>query len=306
MDWDSEYWSAGKLLLTSEYVVIDGAKALAIPCRFGQSLKVKNNHSGKIHWIGKTNTGEVWIECELASPSLDVVSANDDEKAQKLSIYLRSAKELSVIFPTSGAQVETNLDFPRDWGLGSSSTLLTNIAKWLQINPFEFHFAVSNGSGYDIACGMSGKPLIYQTIDQQASFEEIDFDPDFKDHIYFIHLNQKQISDKEVDRYSELKKELNLKEITSIFSGITEEIRNANSLDKFNLLINEHEILMSHALQRDTIKESLFQMYAGGTIKSLGAWGGDFVMVTAQKKEDLEYFKNKGFNTILRFDEMIS
>jgi hypothetical protein len=35
----------------------------------------------------------------------------------------------------------------------------------------------------------------------------------------------------------------------------------------------------------------------------LGAWGGDFIMVTASQK-DLQYFKNKGYQTIIPFAEM--
>ena len=34
------FYSPGKLLLTGEYVVLDGAKSLAIPTIFGQSLNI--------------------------------------------------------------------------------------------------------------------------------------------------------------------------------------------------------------------------------------------------------------------------
>ena len=42
--------SHGKLLLTSEYVVLDGAKALALPTKFGQSLSILPNNKGNISW----------------------------------------------------------------------------------------------------------------------------------------------------------------------------------------------------------------------------------------------------------------
>lgn len=304
MGWDKEYWSPGKLLITSEYAVIDGAKALAIPCKFGQDLKVEDNHTGIIDWTGKTNTDETWLTCQFDSKTLAVISSNDSEKARRLSKYLLSAKNLSSIFPIAGASIETNLDFPADWGLGSSSTLLTNIAKWLAIDAFELHFAVSKGSGYDIACGLSKSPILYHATNQKASFSKVDFDPVFKDNIYFIHLNQKQISDSEVTRYSEIKKEIDLHAVVEKFTGLTEQILNANALETFEALLVEHENLMSHVLQRETIRESHFQMYSGGVIKSLGAWGGDFVMVTAKHIEDLDYFKNKGFSTIIPYQHM--
>ena len=40
------FYSNGKLLLTGEYLVIDGAKALAIPTQKGQSLSVKETEEG--------------------------------------------------------------------------------------------------------------------------------------------------------------------------------------------------------------------------------------------------------------------
>ena len=37
----SSYFSNGKLLLTSEYGVLECAKALALPCKKGQNLEFK-------------------------------------------------------------------------------------------------------------------------------------------------------------------------------------------------------------------------------------------------------------------------
>jgi len=51
------------------------------------------------------------------------------------------------------------------------------------------------------------------------------------------------------------------------------------------------------------VKERLFPDYFG-TLKSLGAWGGDFILATGTK-ETPRYFKNKGFETILTYSEMI-
>ena len=62
--------------------------------------------------------------------------------------------------------MNTHLEFPRDWGLGSSSTLINNVAQWAQVDPFELHFKVSNGSGYDIACAKRRYPIVYSTQNQ--------------------------------------------------------------------------------------------------------------------------------------------
>ncbi len=306
MDWDKSYWSPGKLLLTSEYIVIDGATALAIPTTYGQDLKVKSTNDGIIHWISKTHEDEVWLEVSLDITDLTVLSSSDDQKGERLATILLAAKGLSSAFPDQGVWIETQLDFHQNWGLGSSSTLLCNIAKWLAIDPFELHFEVSSGSGYDIACGLSNSPLLYQVEHKDATFESIDFNPEFHYQIYFIYLNQKQYSDQEVARYSELKSELNLQEVADNFTSLTSQLIAAKTLDEFETLIEAHENLMSHLLQRETIRETQFQRYAGGVIKSLGAWGGDFVLVTAKKDNDLDYFRDKGFNTILPYSKMIN
>ena len=56
-------------------------------------------------------------------------------------------------------------------------------------------------------------------------------------------------------------------------------------------------------IQQKPVKEVLFKDYSG-VIKSLGAWGGDFVLVTGNEN-DYQYFLNKGFKTIIPFNKMI-
>jgi len=52
-----------------------------------------------------------------------------------------------------------------------------------------------------------------------------------------------------------------------------------------------------------TIKEALFHDF-DGVIKSLGAWGGDFVMVIS-KDNPKDYFKKRGYDIVIPYDEMI-
>lgn len=60
---------------------------------------------------------------------------------------------------------------------------------------------------------------------------------------------------------------------------------------------------MSDILEIRTIKEVAFPDFKG-VVKSLGAWGGDFVMAIA-KEDPKDYFVSKGYETILTYDEMI-
>ncbi len=306
MDYKESFYSPGKLLITGEYLVIDGAKALTLPTRKGQWLKIQNNDSQDISWTSYDVENKIWFEGRFNSVDFSIIDSSEKNIAGRLSKILKFANQLD---PKStlqnGWNIRTELEFPTDWGLGSSSTLLCNLAKWLQVDAHKLHFMVSNGSGYDIASGMESHSLVYEVHQQNVKIDFVEFNPIFKSQIYFIHLNQKQKSDAEVEKYSELKKGVDLSLIINDLNKLTEAVLTAKSLESLEVALVEHEQILSHLLQRDTSRESLFQLYKGGITKYLGAWGGDFVMITIKNKSDLEYFKTKGYHTILSFEEMI-
>lgn len=307
MDYKQSFYSPGKLLITGEYLVIDGAKALSLPTQKGQRLKVNPSNNQEIHWTSINYNGETWFEGKFNSSDFSIITSSNEEVASRLANILKAADPLDKRGQLqNGWHVRTELDFPNNWGLGSSSTLLCNLAKWLEIDPYKLHFSVSKGSGYDIASGMESKPLRYEVHDQKTSVELVYFNPTFKHQIYFVHLNQKQTSDTEVQKYGELKKGIDLQPIIADINGITHEVLAANDLKAFEMALSHHEQILSHVLQRETSQETLFQMYRGGITKYLGAWGGDFVLVTAQDEGDLIYFRDKGYHTILGYDEMIT
>ena len=60
-----EYYSHGKLLLTAEYAVLDGAKCLAVPTKLGQSLRVSPLKKSLIDWKSFDHQGNLWFEKEI-------------------------------------------------------------------------------------------------------------------------------------------------------------------------------------------------------------------------------------------------
>ena len=60
---------------------------------------------------------------------------------------------------------------------------------------------------------------------------------------------------------------------------------------------------MSEILEMQTVKEALFPDFRG-VVKSLGAWGGDFVLAVS-RENPTEYFRNRGYDTVVPFSEMI-
>ena len=56
--------------------------------------------------------------------------------AKKLKALLNLAKKENPNFLLEGGEVKTFLEFNKNWGLGSSSTLISNIASWAKVNPY--------------------------------------------------------------------------------------------------------------------------------------------------------------------------
>ena len=52
--------SKGKILLTSEYIVLKGALALAIPTKFKQSLIFEQNNSSLLDWKSYDSKNKIW------------------------------------------------------------------------------------------------------------------------------------------------------------------------------------------------------------------------------------------------------
>ncbi len=305
------YYSNGKLLLTGEYLVLDGAKSLALPTKFGQDLVVQKIKEQQLIWGSFTHTGECWFEAVFDLQKLRLVSCTFNSKkegngeiiAETLLDILKEAKKINPSFLASenGFVVKTALTFPRDWGLGSSSTLINSIASWAKVDAFQLLWNSFKGSGYDIACAQNERAIFYQLENDRPIVEPVNFNPNFKENLFFVHLNQKQDSKEGILKFRQREQSFQ-KEIEQI-STISDEFLKATSLIDFNKLIVEHEQIISSIIKLKPVKEKLFLDYFG-EIKSLGAWGGDFVLVTGND-ETSRYFKKKGFDTVLSYSEMI-
>ncbi|WP_299525961.1 GYDIA family GHMP kinase [uncultured Lutibacter sp.] len=306
-----KYYSNGKLLLTGEYFVLDGAKSLAVPTTCGQDLVVEPINEPQLLWNSYTNDGECWLEAIFDLPKLRLVSATfeaeedggNDKLAENLNKILVETKKLNPSFLNSdkGFSVKTNLTFPKNWGLGTSSTLIINISNWAKINPYKLLEHTFGGSGYDIACAQSNSPILYTKNGFDPIIDKVAFNPSFKDQLYFVYLNKKQNSREGIQRFKKLKGNLT-SEIAQI-SKLTEEFLICKNLIDFEKLITEHEQIVSKTVQLKTVQEQLFSDYFGQT-KSLGAWGGDFILATGNE-DTINYFNKKGFETVIPYQDLI-
>lgn len=298
------FYSNGKLLITAEYVILDGAKALALPTKFGQKLVVKSGVDKKISWKSFDADESIWFETIITFDEIVfkiVGTANSSIKNTLIEILHQASIQNSSFLQKEGYEIETHLTFPRLWGLGTSSTLINSIGDWLQIDAFELLQKSFGGSGYDIACAKSNKPIIYHLENNKPHFKPIHFNPLFKENIYFIYLNQKQSSKLAIANY--MAKHDHVAAAISKINTITYDVIDCLEAREFAKHMEQHEIIMSDVLETATVKERLFPDFRG-VIKSLGAWGGDFVMVIS-KENPKDYFKEKGYSVVLSYEEMI-
>ena len=296
-----EVYSNGKVLLTGEYVILDGALSLAAPTKFGQHLKFQENLSNFINWKSKNFDGNIWFECLITSDTLKVESTSSQKISNTLVEIINFIREYNPAFlKNCGSDISTNLTFEKNLGLGSSSTLISNLSKISGVNPYTLNNKIFKGSGYDIACAESISPILYKLDKDQKIINEVSFKPSFNENIYFVYLNKKQNSILEIEKYNKNKAS---NSIINEISDITSEILVCNSIDRFNKLIEAHELIISKLISKQTIKDLLFKDF-DGYIKSLGAWGGDMIMVTSQI-DPSQYFIEKGYSTIFKFKELL-
>lgn len=302
----TKFYGHGKLLLTGEYAVLDGAKALGLPTRMGQKMVIKRTASSDLLWEAYDLNGKKWFDSAISLFDFSPVSTTDEEKSTYLQKVLKNAVRLNSEFLSqwNGFKIETYLEFPLDWGLGSSSTLIYLVAEWAEVNPLMLYYKCEDGSGYDVACAFASGPVEFLNSPDEVSYTEIDFEPSYKDKLYFVHLGQKQSSAAGIKEY--LKAVKNKAALIKGVTSITEEIRTVKSLSDFESLINKHEDLIASHTGFTKVKEKSFSDY-WGSVKSLGAWGGDFVLATSDKglADTKAYFAAKGLDTVIPYKEMV-
>jgi mevalonate kinase len=299
-----QYYSNGKLLLSGEYLILDGAVGLALPTSYGQSMAVSKNLTALLTWESFDHMQQSWFKVTFNLDDLSIRQVIGDQNvALTLQRILKKVTALNPAFlgEYQGLLVKTFLDFPRIWGLGSSSTLINNIAQWADVDPYQLLFESFGGSGYDIACAQNDSAILYRLNKGVPNVRTISFQPDFGEHLYFVHLNRKQVSKDSIELYKK-GKSVTSKTIERV-SNISASLVTCKTLNEFDRLLAEHESILATVLHKKTLQQSLFTDFKGQT-KSLGAWGGDFILATGDENTPV-YFKDKGFETVIPYSVMI-
>lgn len=311
----SLYQAHGKFLLTGEYLVLKGALALALPLKLGQSLQVSfvDADTHRLHWIAQ-QPDKPWFSVLFDTDTLEPVTTDDPAKAEKLAGILKAIRQLKpTAFYGSDLRFRTHLDFDPNWGLGSSSTLIANLARWADVDPYELLKLTFGGSGYDIACATAEQPIYYQVKTEVPEPVEgptpwvkpIDFNPPFADHLFFVYQGQKQSSSKEIKAFLEKDNPVDLQKDIEAVSEISRAVPQCESLDEFGMLMQCHERIIARCIRQEPVQKRFPDFE--GVLKSLGAWGGDFILAATDWTEDQvkDYFKRKGLEVIFSYGEIV-
>ncbi|MCR5039964.1 MAG: hypothetical protein K6A94_11600 [Bacteroidales bacterium] len=301
------YYSHGKFLLTGEYLVLRGALALALPLKFGQSLEVEvlDSNENRLQWTAFRPEGK-WFSVTLNRENLVNFSTDDPEKAMRLCQILQAVKQLNPkAFEGYDLSFTTRLDFNPNWGLGSSSTLIANLSRWANVNPYELLKKTFGGSGFDIACATAEGPIYYQLIDGHPQVKTIDFRPSFSDHLFFVYQGQKQSSSKEIKAFLEKANPADLQKDIEAISEVSRAVPKCQNLDEFGLLMQCHERIIARCIGQEPVQKRFPDFE--GVLKSLGAWGGDFILAATEWDEAQvkDYFKRKGLEVILGYKDIV-
>ncbi|MFN8308976.1 MAG: GYDIA family GHMP kinase [Chitinophagales bacterium] len=304
----TEFYAHGKLLITGEYFVLDGAEALAIPTRFGQRMQIRplSGNDNLLFWVALNNQGQPWLNLTFDLTNFECLNS-DGKEAMMLSKILREAMKQCAQNPFAGKAnyaIQTRLEFPNAWGLGSSSTLMYLIQQLTGADGISLLRNTMGGSGYDVAAAGASQPIVYKIENGKPAWEEVRFAPEFAAALFFVYTGKKQLSSSGISHYRENVRQKS--EVIAELNTITRQMLFATSLQEFEAGMVRHEQLVGDALQMQPVKSLLFSDF-WGEVKSLGAWGGDFVMMThrGSEKELTDYLLTKNLQTAFSFNDMI-
>ena len=306
------YYSHGKFLLTGEYLVLKGALALAVPLKLGQTLSVETVCTPSLQWDAYKPDGP-WFSVTLNQKNIEIIDCNDQPKAEKLVQIMKAVRELNPDAFNNGLHFETHLDFDPNWGLGSSSTLIANLARWADVNPYELLKLTFGGSGYDIACATAEGPIYYQVKTEvpepvegpTPTVEPIDCNPPFADHLFFIYQGQKQSSSKEIKAFLAKANPVDLQKDIEAVSEISRAVPKCENLDEFGMLMQCHERIIARCIGQEPVQKRFPDFE--GVLKSLGAWGGDFILATTEWNDNQvrDYFKKHDLEVVFGYNNLV-
>ena len=282
--------SPGKIMLCGEYAVLCGALAIAFPTKFRQCMEVEYlPGSGNIHWQSFDFEGFQWLRCSF-HPNDDCSTHPLKNVLQPIVAMLRHVQQYKPDAMPADKDItfRVKASFRKEWGLGSSSALIANIARWSGLDPWELMQLSFPGSGYDVAVAFHGKSMVYRIENEQRNIRFLDYVPEWLNSFRVVFTGKKVNSRDSVNENKAMfhKLEPHVEELDRIALGLLA----VESCEEACELLQRYEAILARELEMEP-GAHLFPGYSG-TIKSLGAWGGDAILVEYRPDEFEKVFQN--------------
>ncbi len=295
-----QLFSNGKVILTGEYAVMKGSEALVLATKPGQKMKVTPLKTGLLEWESYLPDGKLWVRAVYKKDLSEITETTDEHLAEQLLRILKVGQALQPNVFKRGYKITAKLEFDKNLGLGTSATLIANLSKWLQVNPFELLDRTFGGSGFDVVSSLGGKKIIFQRSGYGRQWRFVEYKPPFRKNLFFVYLNKKQNTQTVVDKFKHVEPDADkIKRVTEI----TREVLDTKDLSRFMELMQEHEQIIGKMIRKQPVQKRLFKDFPG-VVKSLGAWGGDMVLAIGDEKTP-DYFKEKGYPVIFPYHVLI-
>ena len=86
-----QFHANGKLLLTGEYLVLQGAEAIGLPLRMGQTLKVKPiRHEDQLRWKSLIQE-EILLEAIFSTRNFQIIHTSNKKPTYYIQYLLQKA-----------------------------------------------------------------------------------------------------------------------------------------------------------------------------------------------------------------------
>lgn len=301
-------------MLCGEYAVTIGIEALALPVTSGQWMHVwefdSPGEQDRIIWEAKDAAGTAWLNESFSLPLIQEGTSDiESEKSAENDMLRRLLESAPAETWKSGKsyRFETQLEFDRKSGLGSSSTLVSNFARFAHLDAQKLQQDLLGGSGYDVAVAELGKGLVFWKEDDLANWGPWGVDPSLSQHWKVVFLGEKQNSRSSLDGVKERLLEIQNDDFMyHQLQQVAGAVKMAQQVTMLEAGLEMWQALLSMILGLETPYQHFgWQPVKGGLCKWLGAWGGDMLLVNdafAQTHaETLSKYKSTPWNQLIKY-----
>jgi mevalonate kinase len=295
-------------MLCGEYAVTIGVEALAVPVSVGQWMHVwefdSPGEQHRILWEAKDRDGATWLNESFALPLVEVGDGERDERKiihQLLAMAPENTWKIGKSY-----RIETQLEFDRSSGLGSSSTMVSNFSRFARLDAQAVQQQLFGGSGYDVAVAEAGKGLVFWKDGENNHWGPWTISSGLTQDWKVVFLGKKQNSRNSLaDVKARLQEIQNDDFMLHQLQQVAGAVKMAQQVSMVEAGLEMWQALLSMSLGLETPYQHFgIQPVKGGLCKWLGAWGGDMLLVNqtfAETHADiLAKYKSTPWNQLIK------